>query len=108
MKRTAWQQIIGAAHPGLSIAALARAVNQPYGNVRYWAPKLGYVTADGRDHPHPDKFKNIRRVNTSNFDWTQSNPELAKLHGISRQRVWQLRKNISATALDSPAPTSTP
>jgi hypothetical protein len=92
MNRKEWASLIAKCPPGLSGAEIARSIKQQPQLVAYWLKKLGYQSVDGRLHPKPEKFNTIRRVK-GQIDWTEpSNQVLATLHGVSRERIRQLRK----------------
>lgn len=96
MNRTEWLETLKKLPGGLSGAEIARRVKQCPQVVSYWTRKLGYKGIDGRANPKPEKFDSIRRVNVSQIDWSESNNAiLAKRHGISRERVRQLRQRIT-------------
>lgn len=92
MKRKEWTELFVGQPPGLSVAELARRFKLCPQNVGYWAKKLGYTSVDGRKNPNPTKFASMRKCNLAAIDWSKPNCEIAKEHGISRQRVHQLRK----------------
>jgi len=92
MNRLDWQNLIATAPPGLSLAALARHLNQEYLQTRYWAKLFGYSWTDGRSLPHPGKYDHRRKLNPALADWSRTNLELAKQFNISRQRIWELRR----------------
>lgn len=55
--------------------------------VGYWRKKLGVRKVDAKRGPDG--------VDRTTWEWTLSNAELARRHGISRQRVFQLRERFS-------------
>lgn len=93
MNRKEWTSIFSKFPPGLSGAEIARRIKQPPQLTAYWIKRLSYRTVDGRAHPKPEKFNSIRRVNQAAIDWTEPNNQvLATRHGVSRERIRQLRK----------------
>ena len=92
MNRKEWASLIAKYPPGLSGAEIARQIEQSPQLTAYWLKKLGYQSVDGRLHPNPEKFNGIRRVNQEEINWSElNNAVLAKRHGISRERIRQLR-----------------
>lgn len=95
MKQHEWQTVLSQCPPGLSSSAVARQVGKPPQQTRYWLKKLNYQGVDGRKFPNPHQFDNRRKCIVSEMDWTiMNNAELARKHGISRERVRQLRKKV--------------
>jgi hypothetical protein len=93
MNRKDWQALISKFPPGLSGAEIARQVRQPPALTLYWLKRLDYRSVDGRLHPKPEKFRNVRRVDFDSVDWSEPNNQvLATRHGVSRERIRQLRK----------------
>lgn len=96
MNRKEWSSLLAKFPPGLSGAEIARRIKQQPQLVAYWLKKLRYESVDGRAHPKPEKFRKIRRVNPSEVDWSEPNNQLlAKRHGVSRERIRQLRQRIT-------------
>jgi len=95
MNRKEWSSLIAKFPPGLSGAEISRKVKQCPQLVNYWIKLLRYPTVDGRKHPSPEKFNSIRRVK-GQIDWSEPcNQVLATRHGVSRERIRQLRKKAA-------------
>jgi hypothetical protein len=95
MNRKEWASLLSRFPPGLSGAEISRKIKQYPQLVNYWLKKLRYQSVDGRAHPKPEKFNSLRRVNVADIDWSEpSNQILATRHGVSRERIRQLRKQV--------------
>jgi N-acetyl-gamma-glutamylphosphate reductase len=95
MNRKEWSSLLAQFPPGLSGAEIARRIKQQPQLVAYWLKKLRYESVDGRAHPKAEKFNKIRRVK-GQIDWSESsNQVLATRHGVSRERIRQLRQRIT-------------
>jgi len=72
---------------------IAMQYNLPIRKVGYWRTKLGVRPVRGSRGPEP--------IDRSTWEWTLSTAELARRHGMTRQRVHQLRKKF-ANGVKSP------
>lgn len=72
---------------------IALQYNLPIRKVGYWRTKLGVRPVRGSRGPEP--------IDRSTWEWTLSTAELARRHGMTRQRVHQLRKKF-ANGVKSP------
>ncbi len=96
MNRREWSTLFAKYPPGLSGAELARQVKQHPQVVAYWIKRLKYQSVDGRKSPPAEKFSKLRKVNSDDIDFSESNNAiLARRHGVSRNRIWQLRHAIT-------------
>ena len=96
MNRKEWSSLLAQFPPGLSVAEIGRRIKQSPQLTAYWIKKLKYQAVDGRLHPKPEKFNKIRRVNPADIDWSEpGNQVLATRHGVSRERIRQVRQRIT-------------
>lgn len=96
MKRHQWEPIIAGLPLGLTAPECAAKLGHPIPVVRFWLKKLGYSAADSRKQPKSEAWKaKIRKADPSKFDWSLKNHLIGQAHGISRERVRQLRKVYS-------------
>lgn len=74
---------------------LALAIHQKLGTARAWAIKVGYKYSDGRSVWSENRLRSARTFNYGAIDWTLPNVDIARRHGISRERVRQIRKSLN-------------
>jgi hypothetical protein len=95
MKRNCWKELIESLPTGLTQPQAANRLRRAVGAVRYWIKQLGYKHADGRCIAWTEARKQARRkVSHSLIDWKQTNVAIAKQHGLSRERVRQIRSAL--------------
>lgn len=91
MSRKDWQALIDSLPCNLSPRQAARFLKRPEGTVRYWIAKLGYRFADGRRKWSDERLCKARTFNYADIDWGMRDCQLAKKHGVTRERIRQIR-----------------
>lgn len=94
MKLAKLKRIFRPLPKGLPLRDLAVAINQKLCTARTWAIKAGYRYSDGRSCWATSRLRAARSFNYDAIDWTLPNAELARRHGISRERVRQIRDKL--------------
>jgi hypothetical protein len=94
MNRKHWVKLVRSIPPGMSQLDAARYLNRKGSTVRYWLLKLKYRDSDGRRHWPERRKEKFRTINPHAVDWKQTNVAIAKQHGVSRERVRQLRRDL--------------
>lgn len=85
-----WRALIKSLPPGLTFKEAAVRLGRPYNNTRLALHKYRYKAADGRAFSQ----RGQRKVRLEDIDWRQSNVEIARTFGASRELVRQLRKKL--------------
>ena len=94
MNRKHWIKLVNSLPPGLSQLDAARYLSRKGSTVRYWLLKLRYRNRDGRGHWPESRRREWRTIDPSAVDWKQPNVAIAAKHGVSRERVRQLRRDL--------------
>ena len=93
--RKDWEMRIASLPPGLTQWAAAKRLKRSPDTVRGWLLKLGYPYTDGRtciwDEGRPNRK---RKLPFKVVEWSLPNVVIARAHGVSRERVRQVRERL--------------
>jgi len=90
-----WHDIIQRLPPGLSLSQAARRLRRKYSATRHWLLRLDYPFTDGRQASWtPARHRRTRSFNWEQADWSKPNVLLARQHGVSRERIRQVRERL--------------
>lgn len=81
--RRVWFERLRKLPPGLDADAVARRFGSNYRAVLRWAHVFGYQFRDRRRHTDRDRWNKV--------DWSQTDAQIARELGVSRERVRQVR-----------------
>ena len=100
MIRADWVVRFSTLPPGLSIVQIARKIGCNYNTARLWVRKLNHPFHDGRVGAWPAARRLQRaKFNPALADWSLPNVVLARNHGVSRERIRQLRNRLTQTTI---------
>ena len=89
MKRD-WLKAIEKLPPGLSYLQASKRLRAPYSSLRLAMIKFGYSNVDGH---HQGQLKN-RTLIVEKVDWSQTNADIGRKYGVSRERVRFMRRRL--------------
>jgi len=89
MKRD-WIKAIQKLPPGLSYLQASKRLRAPYSSLRLAMIKCGYSGVDGRVR---GQLKN-RKLQVEKVDWSQTNADIGRKYGVSRERVRFMRRRL--------------
>lgn len=83
--------------PGLTYIEASRRLGLPYQTARLALKRERYRAVDGRQYSQ----RGERKIRTEDVDWKQSNIEIARQCGVSRERVRFLREKLGKPMVES-------
>lgn len=97
MTQDLWKSLIDSLPPGLSYTEAATRLGKDYQCVRAAIKRHGYDAVDGRrfSQNHNRKFW------FEGVDWKQSNADIGREHGVSRELVRRVRNRLGKPFVES-------
>lgn len=90
-----WRARVAKLPPGLTQYQAAKRLRGKTNAIRIWLLKFGYEFKDGRTLGWSKQRRKAQsKILPDKVDWTKSNIQIAKTHGVSRERVRQIRERL--------------
>lgn len=92
-----WNRLLRSLPRGLSYLEAADRLGLHYQQVRNAIKRLGYRAIDGRRFSQNHR----RKIRAEDVDWSMSNIAIARLFGVSKERVRAIRDRLGKPFVES-------